>query len=166
VGDEPAGAAEAEAPTDQTESQSILDQLQQAEKQLSPKRFLKKRTGKVITGIDIIATPPGKKVSSINMLSGGERSLTSIALICAVIANNPSPFVILDEVDAALDEANSQRFAKILNELEHKTQFIVITHNRATMHQADILYGVTMGDDGISRLISLKLEEAQKMVRQ
>jgi len=148
------------------EGPGILDKLMVAEENLSPKRFLKKRTGKVITGIDIIATPPGKKVSSINMLSGGERSLTSIALICAVIANNPSPFVILDEVDAALDEANSQRFAKILNELEHKTQFIVITHNRATMHQADILYGVTMGDDGISRLISLKLEEAQKMVRQ
>lgn len=148
------------------EGQSILDKLQSAEQNLSPKRFLKKRTGKVITGIDIMATPPGKKVSSINMLSGGERSLTSIALICAVIANNPSPFVILDEVDAALDEANSQRFAQILDELSHKTQFVVITHNRATMHQANILYGVSMGDDGISRLISLKFEEAEKVVRQ
>ncbi len=144
----------------------ILDKLMAAEENMSPKRFLKKKTGKVITGIDITATPPGKKVSSINMLSGGERSLTSIALICAIINNNPSPFVVLDEVDAALDEANSQRFAQIINELAHKTQFIVITHNRATMHQANILYGVTMGDDGISRLISLKLEEAQKMVRQ
>ncbi|MDX9893642.1 MAG: AAA family ATPase [Patescibacteria group bacterium] len=144
----------------------ILDSLMAAEEKLSPKRFLKRRTGKVISGIDIVAMPPGKKVSSISMLSGGERSLASIALICAVIANNPSPFVILDEVDAALDEANSQRFSKILGELEHKTQFIVITHNRATMHQADILYGVTMGDDGISKLISLKLEEAQKIVRQ
>src|SRR3989338_518243 len=148
------------------EGPGILDKLMVAEENLSPKRFLKKRTGKVITGIDIIATPPGKKVSSINMLSGGERSLTSIALICAVIANNPSPFVILDEVDAALDEANSQRFSKILSELSHKTQFIVITHNRATMHQANILYGVSMGEDGISTLISLKLEEAQKIVRQ
>ena len=91
------------------------------------------------------------------MLSGGERSLASIALICSIISNNPSPFVVLDEVDAALDEANSQRFAKILNELAHKTQFIVITHNRATMHQADILYGVTISDDGISKLIGLKL---------
>ena len=144
----------------------ILDKLIFAEENLSPKRFLKKKTGKVITGIEIIATPPGKKVSHINMLSGGERSMSSIALICAIIANNPSPFVILDEVDAALDEANSQRFAKIVNELAHKTQFIIITHNRATMHQANILYGVTMGDDGISRLISLKLEEAQQIVRQ
>jgi len=100
------------------------------------------------------------------MLSGGERSLASIALICAVIATNPSPFVILDEVDAALDESNSQRFSRILDELSQKTQFIVITHNRATMHQANILYGVSMGEDGISRLISLKLEEAQKIVRQ
>lgn len=144
----------------------ILKTLEEAEEKLSPKRFLKKRTGKVITGIDIVATPPGKKVSSISMLSGGERSLASIALICAVIYNNPSPFVILDEVDAALDEANSQRFAKIVRELAHKTQFIVITHNRATMHQASILYGVTMGDEGISKLISLKLEEAAKLVRQ
>lgn len=161
-----------EIPTDQQastlepESQSILDQLKEAEKQLSPKRFLKKRTGKVITGIDITATPPGKKVSSINMLSGGERSLASIALICAIISNNPSPFVVLDEVDAALDEANSQRFSKILEELSHKTQFIVITHNRATMQRSSILYGVTMGDDGVSKLISLRLEEANHIVRQ
>ena len=151
---------------EQNQELGILDKLTKAEEQLSPKKFLKKRTGKVITGIDIVATPPGKKVSSINMLSGGERSLASIALICAVIANNPSPFVILDEVDAALDEANSQRFAKIISELSHKTQFIVITHNRATMHMADVLYGVTMGDDGISKLIGLKLEQAEKIVRQ
>ncbi len=144
----------------------ILDKLLAAEENIGPKAFLKRRIGKVVTGIDIIATPPGKKVSSINMLSGGERSLASVALICAVISNNPSPFVILDEVDAALDEANSQRFGKIIDELSHKTQFIVITHNRATMHQANILYGMTMGDDGVSQLISLKLEEAQRMVRQ
>ncbi|OGY46859.1 MAG: hypothetical protein A2840_00005 [Candidatus Buchananbacteria bacterium RIFCSPHIGHO2_01_FULL_47_11b] len=153
-------------PVGEIATPSILDQLQAAEKQLSPKTFLKKRTGKVITGIEIVATPPGKKVSSINMLSGGERSLASIALICAIISNNPSPFVVLDEVDAALDEANSQRFAKIVDELAHKTQFIVITHNRATMQVASILYGVTMGSDGVSKLISLKLEEAEKVVRQ
>ncbi|MFA6322947.1 MAG: AAA family ATPase [Candidatus Buchananbacteria bacterium] len=144
----------------------ILSMLSEAEEKMSPKRFLKKKTGKVITGIDIAAMPPGKKVSSITMLSGGERSLASIALICAVIANNPSPFVILDEVDAALDESNSQRFSQITSELAHKTQFIIITHNRATMHQANILYGVTMGQDGISKVIGLKMEEAAKMVRQ
>ncbi|MFA5022577.1 MAG: hypothetical protein WC508_05885 [Patescibacteria group bacterium] len=155
-----------EGEAEPTVQPGILETLTEAEEKLSPKRFLKKRTGKVITGIDITATPPGKKVSSINMLSGGERSLASIALICAVINNNPSPFVILDEVDAALDEANSQRFSKIITELAHKTQFVVITHNRATMHQANILYGVTIKEDGVSHVISLKLEEAQKMVRQ
>ena len=144
----------------------ILEQMSKVDEQMSPKRFLKKRTGKVITGIDIIATPPGKKVSYINMLSGGERSLASIALICAVIFNNPSPFVILDEVDAALDESNSQRFAKILTELAHKTQFVVITHNRATMYVSSVLYGVSMGNDGVSKLLGLKLEEAERVVRQ
>lgn len=116
----------------------------------------------VIVGIDIQATPPGKRLQSIGMLSGGERALTAIALICAFIANNPSPFVVLDEVDAALDEANSERFARILDDLAHKTQFIAITHNRATMHKAAMLYGVTMGDDGISKVLSVKLEEAAK----
>ncbi len=99
------------------------------------------------------------------MLSGGERALTAIALICAIISSNPSPFVVLDEVDAALDEANSERLAKILDELSHKTQFIVITHNRATMRRANILYGVTMGDDGVSKLLSIKLDEVSEHVK-
>ena len=114
-------------------------------------------------GIEIKATPPGKKLSSINMLSGGEKAMTSIALICAIIANNPSPFVVLDEVDAALDEANSIRFVDILDELSSKTQFIAITHNRATMHKSKIIYGVTMGDDGISKLLSLSFDEADEI---
>ncbi|MFA5127101.1 MAG: AAA family ATPase [Patescibacteria group bacterium] len=114
-------------------------------------------------GIEIKATPPGKRLSSINMLSGGEKALTSIALICAIIANNPSPFVVLDEVDAALDEANSIRFSQILDELSSKTQFVAITHNRATMHRAKIIYGVTMGDDGVSKLISINFDEADKI---
>ena len=95
-------------------------------------------------------------------LSGGERALTSLALICSILANNPSPFVVLDEVDAALDEANSARLAEIIDQLSHRTQFIVITHNRAMMHQSNILYGVTMGDDGASKVLSLKLEEIVK----
>jgi chromosome segregation protein len=111
-------------------------------------------------GIEIKATPPGKKLSGINMLSGGEKALTSIALISAIIANNPSPFVVLDEVDAALDESNSIRFSEILSELSSKTQFVAITHNRATMHKAKIIYGVTMGDDGVSRLLSVNFDEA------
>ncbi len=114
-------------------------------------------------GIEIQATPPGKRLKSINTLSGGEKALTSIALISAIIANNPSPFVILDEVDAALDEANSLRFAKIVEELSSHTQFICVTHNRATMQQAAILYGVTMGSGGISKLLSVNLAEAEKV---
>ncbi len=117
-------------------------------------------------GIEIKATPPGKKIKSINMLSGGERALTAIALICAIIYNNPAPFIVLDEVDAALDEANSERFNHILEELAKKTQFIVITHNRVTMHYAHVLYGITMGADGISKLLSVKLADAEDMIGQ
>jgi len=124
-------------------------------------KFLQKHNATGLAGIEIQAVPPGKKIKSVAMLSGGERALTAIAMICAIISANPSPFVILDEVDAALDEANSERLAKILDELSHKTQFIVITHNRASMRRANILYGVTMGDDGVSKLLSIKLEEAK-----
>ncbi len=115
-------------------------------------------------GVDIAATPPGKKLKSIAMLSGGEKAMTSIALLSAILSLNPPPFVILDEVDAALDESNSARFAAILTELANRTQFIVITHNRATMHAAEMLYGVTMGDDGVSKILSLKFEEAASTV--
>ncbi|MBU1037068.1 AAA family ATPase [Patescibacteria group bacterium] len=114
-------------------------------------------------GIEIQATPPGKKLNSLNVLSGGEKALTSIALISAIIAQNPPPFVVLDEVDAALDEANSGRFIKIIDDLSHKTQFICITHNRVTMQQAAILYGITMGDDSVSKLLSINLTEAEKV---
>ena len=112
-----------------------------------------------VVGIDIQATPPGKKLKALNLLSGGERALTSIALVSAIMAVNPGPFVVLDEVDAALDEANTFRFAGILEELAKLTQFIVITHNRATMEKADVLYGVTMGDDGVSNLLSVNLSD-------
>ena len=110
-------------------------------------------------GIDIIAHPPGKKIRHIAALSGGERSLLAVALMCAIITSNPPPFVILDEIDAALDEANSNHLADILKKLAKNTQLIVITHNRATMEIADVLHGVTMGGDGTSRLISVKLED-------
>jgi len=121
-------------------------------------KFLKKHNATGLSGIEIQACPPGKKIKSISMLSGGERALTAIALICAIISANPAPFVVLDEVDAALDEANSERLANILDELSHKTQFIVVTHNRASMRKASILYGITMSDDGVSHLLSVKLE--------
>lgn len=119
----------------------------------------------VLVGIDIHAQPPGKRIKDISILSGGERAMTSVALICAIMASNPAPFVVLDEVDAALDEANSIRFANIVDDLAAKTQFIVITHNRATMAKGDILYGVTMGDDGVSQLLSVKFEEAARWAK-
>jgi len=117
------------------------------------------RKNSATDGIDILAVPPGKKIKNVEALSGGERALTSLALICAVIAINKPPFVILDEVDAALDQENSFRFSGILKELRKNSQFIVITHNQQTIEGADILYGVTMGHDGISRFISLNLEK-------
>jgi chromosome segregation protein len=120
------------------------------------------RRDKVVTGIDIVACPPGKKLSDLNMLSGGEKAMASIALICAIIANNPPPFCVLDEVDAALDESNSIRFSQILKDLSHKTQFVAITHNRATMHHAVLMYGVTMGDDGVSKLLSVRMEDVDE----
>ncbi|RMD52171.1 hypothetical protein D6827_00555, partial [Candidatus Parcubacteria bacterium] len=124
-------------------------------------QLLKKINNKkdIVIGIEIQATPPGKRLKALNLLSGGERALVSIALLSAIMATNPSPFVVLDEVDAALDEANTVRFANILNKLREMTQFIVITHNRATMERADILYGVTMNDNGISNLLSVNLQD-------
>jgi chromosome segregation protein len=108
--------------------------------------------------IEILATPPGKKLKNLSMLSGGERALTSIALLFAIITNNPAPFMVLDEVDAALDESNSSRYADIVTSLADKSQFIIITHNRETMRRAKLLYGVTMEQSGISKLLSVKLE--------
>jgi chromosome segregation protein len=128
-------------------------------------KYLQKYNATGLAGIEILATPPGKKIKAITMLSGGERALTAIGLICAIISCNPAPFVVLDEVDASLDEANSERLAKILDDLSHKTQFIVITHNRASMRRANILYGVTMEESGVSKLLSIKLDEAVAVVK-
>jgi chromosome segregation protein len=113
------------------------------------------------TGIEITARPPGKKPQALSMLSGGERALTAVALLFAMLEVRPAPFCVLDEVDAALDEANVGRFTEALRELAERTQFIVITHNRGTIEAADALYGVTVGDDSVSRVISLRLDEAQ-----
>ncbi len=131
----------------------------QVDEKLKKIKFLRKHNAVGLAGVEVQATPPGKKIQTVTMLSGGERALTAIALICAIISANPSPFVVLDEVDAALDEANSERLASILDDLSNKTQFIVITHNRACMRKASILYGVTMEADGISKLLSVKLDE-------
>jgi chromosome segregation protein len=110
-------------------------------------------------GVEIRANPPGKKLTALSQLSGGEKALTSVALLFAILSQRPSPFVVLDEVDAALDEANSRRFARMVGELSKTSQFLVITHNRATMEAAGALYGVTMGEDGISQVLSVRLTE-------
>jgi chromosome segregation protein len=111
-------------------------------------------------GIEIAVNLPKKKVRSLMQLSGGERALTSIALIFAMSQVNPPPFLILDETDAALDEANSRRYGDMIENLAKKSQLIVITHNRETMSRTNLLYGVTMGGDGVSKLLSVKFEEA------
>lgn len=110
-------------------------------------------------GVFINVNVPQKRISDLNLLSGGERALVSIALLFAIVAASKPPFLILDEVDAALDESNAVRFAKVLKDLAQKTQFILITHNRATMEAAQVLYGITIGDDGVSKLFSLKFTD-------
>jgi chromosome segregation protein len=112
-----------------------------------------------LPGVDIVAQPPGKKLGSLALLSGGERSLTAVALLFALLQANPSPICVLDEVDAALDEANVGRFVEELRALSERTQFIIITHNRRTIETADTIYGVSMGADNVSRILSLKLED-------
>lgn len=111
------------------------------------------------TGIDIIARPPGKKMQNLSLLSGGERALTAISLLFSIIEVRPVPFCILDEVEAALDEANVIRYSNYLKRFSDKTQFIVITHRKGTMEGADVLYGITMQESGVSKLISVKLSE-------
>lgn len=117
-------------------------------------------TKKIRDGIEIDVKLPNKRVRGLEMLSGGERALTSIALIFAMSQVNPPPFIILDETDAALDEANSRRYGDMIEELAKKSQLILITHNRETMSRAGVLYGVTMGADGVSKLLSVKLDDA------
>lgn len=117
------------------------------------------------TGVDIIAQPPGKKLQHLGLLSGGERALTAIALLFAILRVRPVPFCVLDEVEAALDEANVMRFAKYVKMYSENTQFIVITHRKGTMENADVLYGVTMQESGVSRLVSVRLEDTKELVK-
>ena len=116
------------------------------------------------SGLEIFASPPGKKMQNITLLSGGEQALTAISLLFAVFIANPSPFCILDEVDAPLDDNNVDRFCSMVEEISEKvqTKFIIITHNRMTMSRVDRLYGVTMPEEGVSQIVSVELEEAVK----
>lgn len=111
------------------------------------------------TGIEIVASPPGKKLTSISLLSGGEKTFTAISLLFAILKSRPVPFCILDEVEAALDEVNVDSFGQYINGLKNKTQFILITHKKKTMEYVDLLYGITMQESGVSKLVSVKLEE-------
>ncbi|WP_025682291.1 chromosome segregation protein SMC [Paenibacillus maysiensis] len=121
---------------------------------LDPERMLE-------TGIDIVAQPPGKKLQNLQLLSGGERALTAMALLFAILHVKPVPFCVLDEVEAALDESNVVRFAQYLREFSEQTQFIVVTHRKGTMEEADVLYGVTMEEGGVSKLVSVKLDNEE-----
>ncbi|MBF0708418.1 chromosome segregation protein SMC [Alkalihalobacillus hwajinpoensis] len=118
------------------------------------------------TGVDILAQPPGKKLQHLALLSGGERAFTAIALLFSILKVRPVPFCVLDEVEAALDDANVNRFAKYLKQFSEKTQFIVITHRKGTMEESDVLYGVTMQESGVSRLVSVRLEESKQLISQ
>ena len=110
------------------------------------------------TGIEIIASPPGKKLTTISLLSGGEKTFTAISLLFAILKSRSVPFCVLDEVEAALDEANVDNFGKYLETYKEKTQFLLITHKKKTMEYANILYGITMQESGVSKLVSVKLE--------
>ena len=110
--------------------------------------------------------PPGKALSNISLLSGGEMAFVAIALYFAILKVRPTPFCVMDEIEAALDEANVERYASYMRRMSDKTQFLVITHRRGTMEEADLLYGVTMQEKGVSSVIRLDIEEAQKNIEQ
>ena len=115
-------------------------------------------------GVQILAQPPGKKNASIHLLSGGEKALTAIALVFSFFALNPAPFCILDEVDAPLDDANTERYARLLREMSGTTQLLFISHNKITMAAAEQLIGVTMQEQGVSRIVAVDIDEALRLV--
>jgi len=147
-----------------SKTKRLLDDYTEREKEIYQEKEQenqddeKEEAEKYSKGIEIKATLPGKKIKNLRMFSGGEKALTSIALLFAIISAAPPSFLVLDEVDATLDESNAQRFARLLKEFSKDTQFIIITHNRETMNEADVLYGITM-EEGASRVLSLKLEK-------
>ena len=114
---------------------------------------------KLEAGVEIVAEPPGKKLQKLSLLSGGEKALTAIAILFSILKLRPMPFCVLDEIEAALDEANVDRFARYLKKFSQDTQFIVITHRKPTMELADALFGVTMQEKGVSKMVSVKLSD-------
>ncbi len=155
-----------------TRFKETFEQVSAAFADIFPKMFggghaklaLTDETDILNTGIDIIAQPPGKKLQSLSLLSGGERALTTITLLFAILKVRPVPFCILDEVEASLDEANVDRFAQFLKNYDLTTQFIMITHRKGSMAQADQLYGVMMQESGISSLLSVSLSEIEQQL--
>jgi chromosome segregation protein len=116
------------------------------------------------SGIDIVARPPGKQLQSISLLSGGEQTMTAVALLFSIYQVKPSPFCVLDELDAPLDESNINRFIRILQRFLEQSQFIIITHNKRTIGMADVLYGITMQEQGVSRIVSVKFHKSGEQV--
>src|SRR5574342_668459 len=143
-----------------------FDLVNEKFQQVFPRLFNGGRAGLVLTqddsgesegGVEIFAQPPGKKLQSVNLLSGGEKALAAVALIFAIFLVKPTPFCLLDEVDAPLDDANVGRYNELVREMARASQFILITHNKRTMEMVDTLYGVTMQEPGVSRLVSVRL---------
>jgi len=113
--------------------------------------------------VQIIAQPPGKKTTSIHLLSGGEKALTALSLVFALFQLNPAPFCLLDEVDAPLDDANTERFVRLVKKMSEQTQFLFITHNKIAMEMAQQLVGITMAESGVSRMVAVDIEEAIRL---
>jgi chromosome segregation protein len=149
-----------------------FDRVNEKFQQVFPRLFNGGRAGLVLTedgdeqqgGVEIFAQPPGKKLQNINLLSGGEKALTAVSLIFAIYLIKPSPFCLLDEVDAPLDDANVGRYNELVKEMAKASQFILITHNKRTMESVDTLYGVTMEEPGVSKLVSVRLSGSSRSV--
>jgi chromosome segregation protein len=148
-----------------------FDRVNEKFQQVFPRLFSGGRAGLVLTqddsgegeaGVEIFAQPPGKKLQSVNLLSGGEKALTAVSLIFAIFLIKPTPFCLLDEVDAPLDDANVGRYNDLVKEMSRASQFILITHNKRTMEMVDTLYGVTMEEPGVSKLVSVRLSDRSR----